>query len=893
MENFLKLHRANKTNGLDPTHNRIAVPNIPKSGGSFHLVGNVLPAFFDQLYKKVILEESEDYLVEKQYQDGVMYIDLDFKHPPEIDARQFNKDWVDDFIYAILDKLKKYYQLGPDNQFKCYILQRDGVRREKDHTKDGLHIIFGLNIHRKIHSKIRKEIIEEQTELFNRLNIKNDHADVYDKALVDKPNCVQLYGCRKPGCQPYKLVRIIQFGIAADDHEWTQKNESFTNPISKELFYDLNVRIGKYMDIPTPTQLGLDISNPEQKIIREIDAKKPTFDIGTEGAESLENLAKLMQCYHPSRIDEYSDWAKLAWAISNCVGKEGKSILLGANAKVPHRNTASAILDAETFYDAIEPRPLDAQNALGWGSLHKWAKTDNPHLYHSLFPRTVEKDAIDELNILFNTSIKDKGTHTGIARYFCALYPNKFVCTNIDKKIYWQFTENNLWESKNGATTIRKLISNNMREYYLAEKIETDNLLDRLYQEEVSQAHIIERITEKQKTLEKIIANLENTSFKNSLLLEISDLIFDANFETDMNKQLYILPIKGKKVIDMRTLETSERTTAHKFSFECNSEWRTNTPEQDAYCAKYFSDLFCGRNDTALVVLNLIKTMLIGKPMRKVLFHYGSGKNGKSLLFTLLGQTFGEFVKTISAAVIIKKNNSSPINTEVEKLDKCRIALTTEMEDTDKLNESSVKQISGGDAINFRGLHKTDCEIHPTCTANVPSNNLPSFDIEQALLDRIIVVPFKNKFDAETTFKDQLLSRTEWFFNYILSKAIIYESDNFEITDEMKAAKQDYVEGNIDSTLTAFLESDEIKMDTEARIGRDDFIDKYKSWCRGKGKTIRERNSTQFTKAMTACGISNTRSNGRPYFIGIKWIPYSERSKEEETTTDCDTDTVI
>ena len=51
---------------------------------------------------------------------------------------------------------------------------------------------------------------------------------------------------------------------------------------------------------------------------------------------------------------------------------------------------------------------------------------------------------------------------------------------------------------------------------------------------------------------------------------------------------------------------------------------------------QYFLDLFCGKEDTMQVVLNILKSCLTGETLRYIYFFTGSGCNGKSLLFNIL-----------------------------------------------------------------------------------------------------------------------------------------------------------------------------------------------------------------------------------------------------------------
>jgi hypothetical protein len=101
--------------------------------------------------------------------------------------------------------------------------------------------------------------------------------------------------------------------------------------------------------------------------------------------------------------------------------------------------------------------------------------------------------------------------------------------------------------------------------------------------------------------------NLQKTTFKDHLLREISDEIEDINFTKDMNKAIYMLPIKNKKIFNMITNETIDRTILDKFDYECDAEYLNNmSQEQEQKVKKYFMDLFCEKDDPKISTIEIL-----------------------------------------------------------------------------------------------------------------------------------------------------------------------------------------------------------------------------------------------------------------------------------------------
>ena len=113
-------------------------------------------------------------------------------------------------------------------------------------------------------------------------------------------------------------------------------------------------------------------------------------------------------------------------------------------------------------------------------------------------------------------------------------------------------------------------------------------------------------------------------------------------------------------------------------------------------------------------VINILKSLLSGDTLRYIFFFTGDGSNGKSLLFKVLISIFKGFMDTIDTKVILETKQSSNLTTEFEKLDKTRLGYITELKSTDTLNTTTIKKITGGDAIDCRGLFKTNKTINST-----------------------------------------------------------------------------------------------------------------------------------------------------------------------------------
>ena len=433
------------------------------------------------------------------------------------------------------------------------------------------------------------------------------------------------------------------------------------------------------------------------------------------------------------------------------------------------------------------------------------------------------------------------------------LYGSHYYYIDPDKKRWIEY-RNKIWaDSIFGMRPLIDTIFHSEIKKYL------QKLDDEIYKyEENSQNY--QNILQKKEILNDVSKRLQKTMDKNNILKELSEKCINIDFMVDMNKEKYMVPIKNGKIINLNFLEIRDRIETDKFNYECPVNYIELDEENEKIAKKYFMDLFCSNESIVKCVIDIIKSAITGEKLRYIFFCTGSGRNGKSLLFKLMKMMFNKSMDIISDLVIINsKSGKSNINTEIEKLDKIRIGYVTELKEEDTLNCEMIKKISGGDDIDLRSLHKTNTTLTPTCNLFVLTNELPKFKVEDAIVDRIVVIPFNNKFEINTAYEGDMIKKIDILFSYILKYGVI--SDKFNFPDEMLEAKKEYVEDNDIDYLKDFIEN-EINFVIGKNIKRDDFRKAYNEWCKSLSYPIDKRSDKSFSRAMTKNGIKNEPSNG-------------------------------
>ena len=161
--------------------------------------------FLELHYEEVFVKKNPEYLTEKQLdKEGPILIDIDLRFELNIPGRVYTTDHIDDLLESYLGILKNIYQFDDNTKFPIYVYEKANVNRvtEKNITKDGIHIIIGIQTDHITQQIIRKQMIKILEEIWGDFPITNTWEDVLDSGISTGKVNWQLHGSRKPGFDP-------------------------------------------------------------------------------------------------------------------------------------------------------------------------------------------------------------------------------------------------------------------------------------------------------------------------------------------------------------------------------------------------------------------------------------------------------------------------------------------------------------------------------------------------------------------------------------------------------------------------------------------------------------------------------------------------------------------
>jgi P4 family phage/plasmid primase-like protien len=164
---------------------------------------------------------------------------------------------------------------------------------------------------------------------------------------------------------------------------------------------------------------------------------------------------------------------------------------------------------------------------------------------------------------------------------------------------------------------------------------------------------------------------------------------------------------------------------------------------------KEFFKKIIPRADLRDYVLRLIASCLEGTNREQCYYIFtGGGGNGKSKLMDLCRLTFGDYWSSLPTTVLTRKRpDSGAANPEIMAIKYRRFITMQEPDEKEPLNTSRMKQFSGEDIIEARGLFQDQEKFKVTGKLFMMCNKLPPiYSMDGGTWRRIRVIPFESKF---------------------------------------------------------------------------------------------------------------------------------------------------
>lgn len=155
---------------------------------------------------------------------------------------------------------------------------------------------------------------------------------------------------------------------------------------------------------------------------------------------------------------------------------------------------------------------------------------------------------------------------------------------------------------------------------------------------------------------------------------------------------------------------------------------------------------------------------------QQILFAYGLGANGKSVLFSVLADMFGSYAVTAPVDTFMLNGNEGPKSFLLARLAGARFVLANETADGQRLAENTIKELTGGETIAAAHKYGHVFEYRPSFKIAIVGNHKPLIrGTDTGIWRRLHMLPFNRTFtphqqDPElvTKLKSELSGILNW-----------------------------------------------------------------------------------------------------------------------------------
>lgn len=812
---------------VKPTHTRMPNKdgNKPKDKGGKYLIKQEIESeFYHHYFNEVVQNGDHEYLTEKQLgEGGPIVVDLDLRFDPEIKERQHDEEQIQDIISIYLDVLKTMFTFVSTIPFMVYVFEKPEVNMTDDEvTKDGIHLIFGLQMCSSLQLILREKVIQmikDNPETFESLYdipLTCSWEKVLDEGISKGTTNWTLYGSRKPNHDAYQITAAYQVTLDDVDGEFctvAEDIEVYHRDI--EEFKKLSVRYRdhpKFKLTPEAEKLlekskqrnnkggrGLHKSTSSSRLkvvsrsqISPNSSGDPATLVPVDRISTMEQLED-WKVYIERTLDEsskystardthrfalilpemfyeagsYTMWMELAFALKNT----DSELLFITWALVSAKQTGfdyGSIPDLYNRWDKIDKREGGKTDR----SVRYWAKEYNKIGYDEVNAKSLDYYVVNAL--------ENDGDHE-ICKVLRCICSEQFVCSGLSagSQIWYEFKDHR-WEPDMGMRLRADGISNQLYEVFYAKQAQLVlHASDKtpLPDDHKQTPDDYERNCRYTKAGNNIMARCHSNSQKTHLAKEAAELFFSKDFNNNLDQNKWTLCfING--VVNLQTGEFRDGRPLDYISKSTNvpyiPENEMNTPENQLLEKEVFTfmtELFPDPELCEYMWEHLASTLVGANLSQTFNIYKGDGSNGKSVLAILMSKALGEYCTPSAPLSIITSKRASlgGTSSELYALKSIRYAIFSEPSKGMVLNEGAMKEMTGDAKISARELYQTATVFNQMFSLAVCTNSL--FEIksnDEGTWRRLRIVDFKSCFKDPAVY--DALSEKDRNNKYIFKK---------------------------------------------------------------------------------------------------------------------------
>ena len=174
----------------------------------------------------------------------------------------------------------------------------------------------------------------------------------------------------------------------------------------------------------------------------------------------------------------------------------------------------------------------------------------------------------------------------------------------------------------------------------------------------------------------------------------------------------------------------------------------------------------------------------------------GRGRNGKSTFIELLSKVLGDYSTPTAFSTFVQKKSDGGIPNDLAALRYSRMVIAAEAEKTQKLAESLIKSLTGGERISARFLHGEFFAFQPKFKIFMSTNFRPQITgTDDGIWRRVKLIPWENQVpesEVDEQLPEKLFAEAPGILQWMLKGLADYRRIRLAVPDKVDLASKKY-----------------------------------------------------------------------------------------------------
>lgn len=292
---------------------------------------------------------------------------------------------------------------------------------------------------------------------------------------------------------------------------------------------------------------------------------------------------------------------------------------------------------------------------------------------------------------------------------------------------------------------------------------------------------------------------------------------------------------------------------------------------------------FLGDRDLAEWFQRAVGCSLFGDQREHAFFFgFGAGGNGKGTVVNTLRRVLGTYAYVLPAEFVVLKKYGASHPTELTGLFRSRFAVQSEVSPTATLDESRIKQVSGGDDVSARFMNKDFFSFSPTWKLWLVGNHKPRVQgTDDGIWRRMRLIPFMAKVEEDRKDVDlgaKLMLEAPGILAWAIQGAVAWQAHGLGRCAAVEQASAEYRQG--EDHVGEFLEDCcDVNLALGATAKKADVRSAYEGWCKEQG--VYPLSARQFADRLQTAGVRSSRTAAVRQWSGMRLLEGTRQAQDK------------